>query len=235
MRKLVWTVVDAHDAAPLLAEFSEPLGGTPEGVVLKRTTLPFYQDYVLYGLFDPTDAKAEPLLILYKPGDVNVMNTTNEVIYRVNAKAPIQLDKNNLVAYARFFFDHVKGRHGRFTIVESPDEVVWAEPGSQDMADYEKMYNDRLKVLPPEEAANPGPIITVKDRATLDAAIKPVAYKGIGRDSRYTLDARVLFQDALFKTNIKVSADGTMELTDEDPVVENVAVVLDKDADYFGF
>src|SRR6185369_8997257 len=142
-------------------------------VDIRVASLPWYEDFRFYTLADDEQTR----YMLYRPGEPEPMNWTNEIIYRVNERAPIKLDRKNVIPYARFFFHYVRGQLGRFIIVEKPEEIAWL-----DTATEEEMQK-------------------VADR------LMPVTYKGIGRDNRYLLTATVIFKNALFKTNIRVSPD----------------------------
>src|ERR1043166_6402310 len=145
------------DAAKQLIEASRALLEAKNmnlgAVEVRGCALPWYDEYKFYTLQDEEQTR----YLLYKPGDAELMNWTNEIIYRVNDKAPIKLDRKNVILYAKFFFHYVRGQLGRFIIVEKPDDVAWL-----DNANAEEMQK-------------------VADR------LMAVAYKGIGRDNRYLL------------------------------------------------
>lgn len=196
MKDLKFSPVTAAEAQAILKEVRPALeerNMDVNAIEMRVTALPWYGEYKFYVLQDHEQTR----YMLYKPGDAEMMNWTNEVIYRTNDKAPIQIDRKNVIAYARFFFHYVRGQLGRFIIVEEPDDIAWLDSASQD--EIEKA-NDRLQ---------------------------PVTYKGIGRDNRYLLAATVIFKNAMFKTNIRVAPDGLMELTDEELVLENLNVPID--------
>jgi hypothetical protein len=178
-----------EEARPQLEAKNMNLGA----IEVRGCALPWYDEYRFYSLQDEEQTRH----LLYKPGDPELMNWTNEIIYRVNDKAPIKLDRKNVILYAKFFFHYVRGQLGRFIIVEKPDEVAWLDN------------------------ATPDEMQKVADR------LMAVTYKGIGRDNRYLLTASVVFKNALFKTNIRVAPDGLMELTDEELLLEDLNVPID--------
>jgi SpoVK/Ycf46/Vps4 family AAA+-type ATPase len=165
---------------------------SPYWPALRCMRLPFYAEYRLCSL--PDRERTRLLLGLWKDGDFKLLDDTNGPIYRANQQAPIQLSADNVCSYAIFFFDLVRGPHGYFTILESPDEVQW---------------------LPTASAA---------DNAKLGAQIKPPTCNGVAEDGRYLVNARVLFKDALFETNIRIARDGTIELTDEDLLSDKLPI-----------
>ena len=189
--------------------------------LVQVAAMPFYDEYKLYAFTDMSLPPPNVRYMLYKPGDVSVMNWTNEPIYSVNERAPIKLDRKTLVPYAKFFFHYVRGQLGRFIIVEKPEEVVWL-PNAND-----------------------------KEKADVAAKLMPVTYKGIGRDNLFTLTCTVVFKNALFKTDIKVApyemdvfdaeagapehfTIGQMKLTNEDLLLEELNVPIDPPPGDFG-
>jgi hypothetical protein len=196
MKELKLEPVEADAAAQIIADVKPLLEGKNmdlNALDIRCGSVPWYDEYKFYIVQDHEQTR----YMLYKSGDAELLNWTNEILYRVNDKAPIKLDRKNVIAYAKFFFHYVRGQLGRFIIVEKPDDVAWLDNAT------------------PEEMQK------VNDR------LMPVTYKGIGRDNRYLLTASVIFKNALFKTNIRVAPDGLMELTDEDLLLEDLNVPID--------
>ena len=122
------TQLDPNAAQAILAEIAPtilPVKLPHDKTLIQVADLPFYKDYKFYALTDMTLPPPNVRYMLYKPGDVSLMNWTNEPIYSVNEKAPIILDRKTLVPYAKFFFHFVRGQLGRFVIVEKPEDMIW--------------------------------------------------------------------------------------------------------------
>lgn len=224
MINLDFQTLDAAATEKILAEIASEI--TPVKLPAGKTTiqyasLPFYDDYKLYAFSDTTLPAPNTRYALYKPGDISLMNWTNEPIYSVNERAPIKLDRKTCVPYSKFFFHYVRGQLGRFIIVEKPEEVVWLANASD------------------------------KEKADVVSRLMPVTYKGIGRDNLYTLTATVIFKNALFKTDIKIApyemdvydaergepehfSVGQMKLTNEDLLLEDLNVPVDPPPGEFG-
>jgi len=216
--------LDAAATAKLLSEIAGEIAPVtlPEGkTTVQVADLPFYDEFKLYALSDATLPQPNTRYMLYKPGDVTMLNWTNEPIYAVNERAPIKLDRKTAVPYAKFFFHFVRGQLGRFIIVEKPEEVVWL--------------------------AN----ATAKEKADVAQRLMNVSYKGIGRDNLFTLTASVVFKNALFKTDIKIApydmdvfdpdlgapehfTIGQMKLTNEDLLLEELNMPIDPPPGEFG-
>ena len=216
--------LDAAASAKLLADIAADIKPVafPEGkTTVQYASLPFYDDFKFYALSDTTLPQPNTRYMLYKAGDVSLMNWTNEPIYAVNERAPIKLDRKTTVPYAKFFFHYVRGQLGRFIIVEKPEEIVWLSNA------------------------------TPKEKADVAERLMPISYKGIGRDNLFTLTATVVFKNALFKTDIKIApyemdvfdpelgapehfTIGQMKLTNEDLLLEDLNVPIDPPPGEFG-
>ncbi|MDD3181791.1 MAG: hypothetical protein PHD48_03170 [Alphaproteobacteria bacterium] len=224
MKDLEFTALAPEEARSFLALIAHdmlPVSVPQDKTLVQVAVLPFYEEYKLYALTDMTLSGTNIRYLLYKPGDVVLMNWTNEPIYDVNEKAPIKIDRKSLVVYAKFFFHYVRGQLGRFIIVEKPEDVVWLDTA------------------------------TDEEKAKVAEHLKPVAYKGIGRDNLFTLTAIVVFKNALFKTDIKVApyemdvfdaeagvpehfTIGQMKLTNEELLLEDLNVPIDPPPGEFG-
>lgn len=135
--------------------------------------------------------------VVFRPGDAVVLNWTNEPIYRLNERVPVKLDNDNVADYVRFFFSYIRGRHGRFIIVESVDDVAWSEE-------------------PPAAA-----------RKAIGQMIMPVQIKGEGRDGTFHLVCCMVFKDSLFRTDVHVKKSGVVDLSNEELLIEDMPVLDD--------
>jgi hypothetical protein len=223
MINLEWQQLDDLAAAKLVDEVNaEAPYQLPKGkTIIKVANVPFYDDYKFYSLTDTTLPPPNERFMIYKAGDVTLMNWTNEPLYRVNDKAPIILDRKTVVPYAKFFFHYVRGQLGRFIIVEKPEEVSWLASATDD---EKKQVNEKLL---------------------------PLTYKGIGRDNLFTLTGTVVFKNALFRTDIKIApmemdafdtemdenehfTIGQMKLTNEELLLEDLNIPVDPPPGEFG-
>jgi len=224
MLDLTFKNLDSAAVQTLLADIAsdiQPVKLQADKTTVQVADLMFYDEFKLYALSDTTLPQPNTRYILYKPGDVSLMNWTNEPIYSVNERAPIKLDRKTAISYAKFFFHFVRGQLGRFIIVEKPDEVVWLSNA-----------ND-------------------KEKAEVAKRLMPVTYKGVGRDNLFTLSATVVFKNALFSTDIKIApyemdvfdaelnapehfTIGQMKLTNEDLLLEELNIPIDPPPGEFG-
>jgi hypothetical protein len=124
---------------------------------------------------------------------IRFMDWTNAPIYEFNeigqndgdGRSLLELSRGNVLDYARFFFHFVRGKLGRFLIIERPEDVPWLAPSQ-----------------PNDHKASGGAEDKHKD---VEARIHPLRYVGHFERDFYQLDAIVLFKDALFSTQILIA------------------------------
>lgn len=124
-----WEEIDPEDMPLYVDRINRELKNRPFDAmttVVRRHSLPFYAEVDLYEFEDT--ATSDPVYIrraLISPDELFVLNWTNGPIYTANEHAPINVNEDNAPLYAKFFFNYVKGRHGRFVLVESANEIAW--------------------------------------------------------------------------------------------------------------
>lgn len=159
--------------------------------------LSFYPGYRLLEISDHTVSPAVMRHAVCSKDDVVVLNWSNEPIYALNAKLPIQLNEENVTDYAIFFLSYVRGKHGRFLVVQNVDDIAWKEE-------------------PPAPA-----------RKAIGDMLEPVSVVEQGNDGGFFLKATVVFKDSLFKTDIYIEADGQVNISNEELLVEDMPVIDD--------
>lgn len=153
--------------------------------------------YPGYRFLDIADYESMPHLrkfVVYKPGDVNLLDWTSAPIYMLNAKAPLKLTLETAADYARFFFTYTRGPHGRFIIVENVDDIGWSDE-------------------PPPAA-----------RKAVGKLLNPVTVDGCGSDGGYRLSACLMLGNTLYKAAIYILQDGQVSLKDEEALVHDLPV-----------
>lgn len=200
MYHINWEDISAEDVPRMLADINQQMDGVtfdPNVTTIEKHDLPFYAEYDLLRVIDSSADPVLEKLMIYKEGEIHLLNWTNQPIYTVNEKAPIYLNEDIAPLYAKFFFDHVRGRHGRFLIIEDADEINWSE-------------------TPPDEAKNAinGMITTVDHTETND-------------EGKMSYSSYMIFKDSLFKANIHVEKDGMVSLSDEALIVEGMPIDQD--------
>lgn len=195
-----WQKLDALTAAKILAEVNpsiEPVQFQIGSTTLRHHRLSFFKGYDFVELTDMSAIPAARKYAIYKPGDVNIINWTNQAIYEVAEKAPITLDDRTAVDYVKFFFTYVRGRHGRFQIIETIDDIKW-------------------QVEPP-----------LQGRKIMQEMLEPVTVVSEDADGTINLEAYMVFKDSLFKTKIHVKKNGLVSMSDEELKIEGMPVLQD--------
>jgi hypothetical protein len=170
----------------------------PNNTSVMIHNLPFYEGYFLAEL--SRHDQYPPIIrnaVCNDKGEVHILNWTNEMIYALNKKVPITLTPESLPEYVRFFFTYVRGSHGRFLIIDTVDDIDWRE-----------------------EPAPAG-------RKALGRMIEPLTLMRIQPDGTAIFQCSIVFRDSLFQAEAHVKSDGTIEMTNEELLVEDIPVADD--------
>ena len=189
------------DAAALLDKLNPQLDGAPFDPVKSRIlshSLSFYPDYTLYEVNDFDNIP--PRIVSFikgKDDSIYILDGTNEVIYGLNQLQPVQFTDDNIITYMRFFLHYVRGRFGRFNIVENVEDIRWRE--------------------------EPSPA----GRKALGRMIEPLILKNKDENGDYHLKASIIFKDSLFESDILIKKDGNLSLNNQEMLVEDIPVLDD--------
>jgi len=178
--------------------FFEGVIFNPQNTIIMSRTLDFYPGFKFYDMADHTQNPASRRFIIVKKDKVIVLDFTNAPIYELNKVAPIYLNEDTVHDYVRFFFNFVRGRHGRFLIVETVDDIAWREE-------------------PPAAA-----------KKSIGKLIMPVALIDDDKESEdFQLHAQMMFRESLFSADISVKKDGIVQLSNEQLMIEDMPVLDD--------
>jgi hypothetical protein len=189
---------DVESVLAKTTPFFEGVSFNPTNTVIMTRTMDFYPGFKFYDMADHTVSPALRRFALVKKDNVIVIDFTNAPIYDTNKLAPIYLNEDTVHDYVRFFFSFVRGRHGRFLIVENVDDIAWREE-------------------PPAVA-----------KKSISKLILPVTLidKGLD-DGNFYLHAQMMFRDSLFSADITVQKDGVVQLSNEQLLIEDMPVMDD--------
>ncbi len=180
------------------SDYFEGVSFNPANTIIMTRTMDFYPGFKFYDMADHTNNPALRRFVLIKKENVIVLDFTNTPIYDTNKSAPIYLNEDTIHDYVRFFFNFVRGRHGRFLIVENVDDIAWREE-------------------PPAAA-----------KKSISKLITPVALiSKDGDDENFHLHAQMMFRDSLFSADILVQKDGVVQLSNEQLLIEDMPVMDD--------
>lgn len=192
--------LELADVATILDQVNPDFDGVqfdPVETTVMAVDLSFYPGFRFLDIADHTSMPPLQRFVIHSPEKAVVVDFTNEPIYALNKSVPIQLSEENIAEYIRFFFTYVRGRHGRFLIAESVDDIQWKEE-------------------PPPAA-----------RKAIGKMLSPVTLKKIGEDGTYHMEACMMFKDSLFKSDVNVKPDGLVSLENEELLIEDMPVLDD--------
>jgi len=160
--------------------------------------LPFYERVVMIRVRD-RNWMPENLAIYYlaNQGQLTRLDGTSPPIHQVNADAPIRVTDDNVLEYLRFFCFFVRGEDGPFLIAESMD--THGMPRSMD------------------DSA----------RRAIEGTLREASFEGKNAEGYWLCDAIVFYSNALFLSNFAVQPTGMIEMTDDDPLLQDLKIRVD--------
>lgn len=179
-----WKPLARADMAKGLQKLQELVGDVlPAGgdLRLRRAHLPFYPTLTFYEVTDQAHQPPRQLYVLLdmQKNTATILDMTNEPVYKLNFEGYLQLSEATLVPYAAFFFSCVAGPYGLMPMIERLE----LPPGQTPDDETQKQIDALREVVPPKLLA-----------------------KEENGDMR--LAAALLFQGAVFKTEVLVTHDG---------------------------
>lgn len=200
MYKDAFIKLDVEEVAVILEKLNPEFNGTvfdSSQTTILAQDISFYEGFRFLDIADYSSVPPLRRFVIYGADKFSILNWNNEPIYKMNQDVPITLTKNNVIDYVRFFFTYVRGRHGRFMIIENIDDINW--------------NND-----PVPEA-----------RRTIGKMLMPITFESIDESETFYLKMCVLFKDSLFKTDVKIEKGGFVRLENEELLVEDLPVLDD--------
>lgn len=195
---------EAHSRLELdeIATIIDVVNGKVEGSLfdpLETTVLavepPFYPGWRFLDIADHATNPPLQRFVFQKGEDFRLLDWTYKTIYDLNKDARVLINEETVLDYIRFFFSHVKGRHGRFIVCESLDNVNWKEE-------------------PPVSA-----------RKSFAEFICPMQIVEKRSDGVFKVDARMLLKDTLFKADVYIEPSGRVTLSDHQILIEGMPVL----------
>lgn len=198
--------LDRLEVESLVEKTASKLEGVkfdPESTIIMARDLPFYPGYRFLDIADHAQMPPARRFIVMKEEDIVVLDFTNLPIYGLNTKCPILLNAATVKDYILFFFNFVRGRHGRFLIVETVDDIQWKdEPPPAARKSVGKLLSGLVRFVP-----------------------EPV--EGTENDEAIHYHSQMMFRDSLFAADIKVYPDGMVKLSNEQLLIEDMPVLDD--------
>jgi len=193
------------EAAALIEKLNPLLDGAsfdPMKAHILSHSLSFYNGYALCEVSDFGTVPVRSISFIYKESgdfeEIHILDGTNNPIYHLNKAVPLFLNETNVISYARFFFYYVRGRFGRFNIVENVDEINWREEPSPS---GRKALSKMIQVLELEKNAL--------------------------EKTSFHMKCSIIFKDSLFESDITVEENGNVSLSNQEMLVEDIPVLDD--------
>ncbi len=130
MYQEAFTKLELADIATILDKLNPEFDGTvfdPLETEILSQNVSFYPGFKFLDIADHTVHPPIHRYALWSKDQYVILNFSNEPIYELNQSLPISLSEENVEEYVRLFFTYVRGRHGRFIITESVDDVNWRD------------------------------------------------------------------------------------------------------------
>ena len=190
-------VEEAREISDLINPQIEGFDFDPALATILAQDLSFYSGHTLYDIADYSVSPAMRRFAVVKDKAVTILDWTNAPIYALNGAVPLSLNDDNIDEYVRFFFAYVRGDKGAFVLAENIDDVRWRDD-------------------PPPAA-----------RKAIGNVLVPLAVIDQEKDGSYRLQASMVFKDSLFQSDIQVTEDGHVFMSNEELLLEDLPVLDD--------
>lgn len=166
---------------------------TEKPVHITKNNLTFYPNTSVYTL---VLENGRTKYILDSGDMIYMLDSTNRPIYNVSDK-DFTLSVDTVAEYVIFFFDSVIGKHGKFYIPISKDDIP---------------YTDTIQV-------------PTNLQIEISNAIKPLEVISNEKDA-IILVGFIFFKESLLQTKIKVDSKGICQMFDEELIMENIPIEI---------
>lgn len=182
-----WKPLGRAEMAKGLSQLQQMLGDVMPAdgdFRLRRAPLPFYSALTFYEVTDQAHNPPRQLyaLIDEAKNEVTVLDMTNGPVYAINNNGYLTLNKDTVIPYVAFFFSCVAGPYGLMPVIERLDLPTGQSPDGE-TADALESVKD---VIPPRVLNE--------------------------EEGGYRVAAALLFQGAVFKTEIVADGKGVIRV-----------------------
>ena len=192
--------LEGQESDDVLAEINPAITGgnyNPATVTILAHNLSFYPGYKFLDIADYDCVPAFRKFAIYKQGEVIVLDWTNKPIYELNERALSKLDEYSAADYIRFFFKYVRGKHGRFIVAETVDDINWAE--------------------------EPPPAV----RKAIGQLLSPVKTIEADKNGHFKLEACMVYKKSLYKMTLSLTDSGIVSIENEDFLIDDIPALDD--------
>ena len=196
-----WTAAGA-DTRDLVERIGDTLDGSlpvDDEVTAEVAALPFYDNYSLIALSSPKWDPFMRVCYLTDGGNMFRLNGTSPPIHEVNAKAPVQINEANALAYLSFFCFFVRGDEGPFYVLHDLED----------------------ELLPTEFRDGTDEIL----RSAVSRVMRsPRLFGKSGNEIRAS--ALVYYSNAIFSGDFRIAPSGMVEMAGDRPLMGELSVAM---------
>jgi hypothetical protein len=193
-----FTKLEIEEVAEIIDHVNAQAEGSlfdPLETTVLSVSVPFYPGYRFLDIADHASHPPLQRYALNKGKDFVLLNWSYKPIYDLNEQAPIKLDERNVLDYVRFFFSHVKGRHGRFKVIEGMDGIEWKDD------------------------------LNIETRKSYGQMIAPMKIEEKTKEGIFKIKAMMMLKETLFKVDVYVEPNGRVTLSEHEVLVEEMPVL----------
>lgn len=192
-----FTKLTKEDVEKLLPDVNKAIGDIKfedSSINIMTALLPFYPDYHLLHVSDTQNIPVKECYLVGSETSMTMLDWSPDVIHGLNKNIPIQLTDETIGDYVRFYYNYVRGPHGKFVIVDSVEDIDW---------------NDEP------------PLSAVK---AVGQMIEPLTIVKKDDNGLFHACVCMIFRGALFKISLSVNPDGVIEFINEELLIEDMPV-----------
>lgn len=192
---------------------SPPLLCTSSKPVMRRQRLTFYDLDLLE--VKPSATDIQSAYVLWRPGYAIPLDSRSNPIHDVNERMakerggnekkrkPLLRTSEDAVEYARFFCQHVWGKHSPFHILDTKQDKTLRALFIACAAECDVQFLESVE-------------------ATLDSITSPVGMDITTEEGQpaFSVSAHILYGPAIFKVELQIGADGSIEMRDDETLLE---------------
>lgn len=193
-----FTKLDLNEVADIVDQINSIVDGStfdPLETTVLAVNASYYPGYRFLDIADHSTHPPLQQFALQKGTDYVLMNWSFKPIYDLNERAPIKLDEKNVLDYVRFFFAHVKGRHGRFKIIEGLDTIEWRDE------------------------------VSLEQKKAYGVMVTPMKIEEKNKEGVFKIKALMMLKETLFKVDVFVEPNGRVTLTEHEILVEELPIL----------
>src|ERR1700694_2363345 len=203
-----WEPCGDEEAAEALARMA---GQAPQFfansnlVSARSAKLPFYATHRLIELQFVRDHGPERAFVLHGPDDTRWLDGESGPMRDTNQAESLALTDTTVHHYVRFFLYFLRADELAFVLIETPSEITLGEDSDDSLGQDDGTSDAEVSGLQIR-------CVSVRSRVT------QLTTRTIDESGRWVVDGSVAYNGSLFVATLAVSADGEVEMIDDEAV-----------------